>query len=255
MIYDLETARREEQTYRTPGAIQRRRRVREALRLEGNESVLSLGPGPGFEPLELITEGAAQSVIGIERSDAMLTLAAERCASSDQVSLAKGEATQLPLRDESVDAAVSVQVYGYVTALDDALSELERVLRPGGQAVVYVTDWETLVWRLGDDELADRVYTAWKNHCVRPRLGSELANPLRDAGFQIDDVRPYTICSTSLDGTFTGCLVPEVREQTAETLNQEIANSWYTAIQAQERAGKTFFSLTGFLYRVAKESR
>ncbi|MGA9403097.1 methyltransferase domain-containing protein, partial [Haladaptatus sp.] len=108
----------------------------------------------------------------------------------EDVELLAGEATGLPLVDESIDAALSVQVYGYVDALETALSELARVLRPGGSAVVYVTDWETLVWRVGDPELAARVSRTWKSHCVRPRLGSEMTTPLRAAGFHIETVEP-----------------------------------------------------------------
>lgn len=253
MIYDEEAAKREEKTYRTSGAVERRRRVRAALDLDGGESVLSLGPGPGFEPAELIAETDAGAVIGVEKSEAMLALAADRCAPHGSVSLIEGEVTALPLPDDAVDAAVSVQVYGYVDALDDALAELKRVLRPGGHAIVYATDWETLVWRVGDPALATRVYGAWQSHCTRPRLGSELAGPLRAAGFRIERVEPYPICNTSLDETFAGCLVPEVREHTAAVLDQQTAETWTAAIRERERRGETFFSLTGSLYRVLNE--
>ncbi|WP_254543800.1 methyltransferase domain-containing protein [Halomarina pelagica] len=251
-VYDAEAARREEAVYRTQAAAERRRRVREALDLDGGETVLSLGPGPGFEPAELAAAVDVRSVIGVERSEAMLALAAERCASDDAVSLIAGEATALPLPDGTVDAALSVQVYGYVDALDDALVELARVLRPGGRAVVYATDWETLVWRVGDPDLAERVYDAWDGHCARPRLGSALAAPLRNAGLRVEYVEPYAICNASLENTFAGRLVPAVREHTADVLDRATADAWTGAVRDRERAGETFFCLTGSLYRVTK---
>lgn len=251
-VYDMEAARREEETYRTPAAIERRCFVRENLNPDEESVVLSLGPGPGFEPAELASIEPVQSVIGVDQSKPMLALAAERCAANDTVSLLEGEATALPLPTASVDAAVSVQVYGYIDALGDALTELHRVLRPGGSAVVYATDWNTLVWRTGDSELAETVYNAWKTHCTRPRLGSELSAPLRKAGFQIENIEPYTICNTNLNGTFAGSLMPEVHDHTADMLDEETADAWTEAIEDQERGGETFFSLTGFLHRVIK---
>jgi ubiquinone/menaquinone biosynthesis C-methylase UbiE len=255
MVCDAEDVRREEAVYRTPAAAERRRRVREALAPGDDAFVLSLGPGPGFEPAELAATSDVRCVVGIDRSKAMLALADKWCGSDDRVSLIEGEATTLPLAAGSVDAAISVQVYGYVDALDDALTELARVLRHDGQAVVYVTDWKTLVWRVGDFELAERVYEAWQDSCVRPRLGSTLATPLRKAGFQIESIEPYAICNTSLDGTFAGRLVPEVKDHTAEVLNQDAAETWTEAIRERERAGETFFSLTGSLYHVSNGSK
>lgn len=252
MVYDAKAARREEEIYRTSAAAERRCRVREALDPAPDETVLSLGPGPGFEPAELAAECDVRSVIGVERSPAMLGLADERCGEDEGVELVEGEATALPLSDEAVDAAVSVQVYGYVEELEEALAELERVLRPGASAVVYVTDWETLVWRVGDPDFAARVYEAWKRHCTRPRLGSEMTAPLREAGFRVERVEPYTICNTSLAGTFAGRLVPEVRDHTADVLSREVADAWESAVRNRERAGETFFALTGSLYRVSK---
>ena len=243
-VYDAEAARREEATYRTPGAVERRRRVREVLSPDIGDVVLSLGPGPGFEPAELANDYDVESVIGVERSQAMLALAAERCGADEDVELLAGEATGLPLVDESIDAALSVQVYGYVDALETALSELARVLRPGGSAVVYVTDWETLVWRVGDPELAARVSRTWKSHCVRPRLGSEMTTPLRAAGFHIEPVEPYTICNTTLDGTFAG------RWKYGHIGTHTVR--WERTVRSRERAGRTFFSLTGSLYHVSK---
>ncbi len=55
-----------------------------------------------------------------------------------QARLLQADACALPLRDESVDAALSANLLEHIA--DDALglSELRRVLRPGGRAVVVV---------------------------------------------------------------------------------------------------------------------
>ncbi len=73
---------------------------------------LTIGCGPGFEPAEIgWAVGNEGHVHGIDRSQAMLELARERCASLPQVTVSQGDAGDLPVADESVDAAVAVQVF------------------------------------------------------------------------------------------------------------------------------------------------
>ncbi|MCW8172576.1 methyltransferase domain-containing protein [Natrialba swarupiae] len=57
-----------------------------------------------------------------------------------------------------------------VDNLEAAIDELARVLRPGGRAVVYHTDWDSLVWRSTNRSRANRVLEAVSNHCPRPHL-------------------------------------------------------------------------------------
>jgi ubiquinone/menaquinone biosynthesis C-methylase UbiE len=55
-----------------------------------------------------------------------------------------------------------VPVYEYVDDLNAALAELYRVLDSDGRAVVYATDWDSLVWHASNRERAARVLDAWK---------------------------------------------------------------------------------------------
>lgn len=170
--YDETAVAREEANYQTPTAHARRAFVREQLALEANESVLSIGCGPGFEPAELASASVPNRVIGVDPNPFMLARARHRCPA--QVTLLRGDATALPVADRAVDAAVSVQVYEYVDDLTTTLTELHRILDPDGRAVVYATDWNTLVWHAGNQARTDRVVDEWHDHCAHPRLGSQL---------------------------------------------------------------------------------
>jgi len=254
LAYEESEARREADICRTLSMVERRRRVREVLGLGPGEGVLSIGCGPGFEPAELGTAlGTSGDILGVDRSRAMLALARERCADHSGVSLARGDATELPIPDGAFDAATAVQVYEYVDELDRALSELRRVLRSGGRAVVYDTDFDSIVWRSPNPERMERVLDAWDDHCARPRLGSQLAPPLRDAGFTVDRVEPYTIVNSSLkDDTFLRHFADFLAEWTAEhdDIGPEMADDWAEDLRRCEDAGGTFFSLTQYLYLV-----
>lgn len=253
--YDETEARQEAAIYRTPAAAARRERVRKLLGLELGDAVLSIGCGPGFEPAELgWAVGTDGRVHGIDRSEAMLALARERCAPLSQVTLSAGDAVDLPLADASVDAAVAVQVFEYLDEVAPAAAELARVLRPGGTAVVCDADFESMVWRSPNPERMSRVLDAFDDHCPQPRLGSRLAPHLRRAGLTVDRVEPNTIVNTSLDDTFAAHLMAFIEDYAAdhEAIGPNAARAWADDLREQEAHGETFFSFTQYCYRARK---
>lgn len=254
VTFDGAEAERVADLYTTDAAATRRERVRAAIDPQPGESVLSIGCGPGFEPLELAEEvGEDGRVHGIDASEAMLTLAEERCGSSPQVTLERGDATDLPVDDASVDAATSVQVYEYVEDVHTAAAELQRVLRPGGRAVVYATDWDSIVWNATDRERTRDILAEWDGHCARPHLGSELRPVLAAAGLTVETVEPFTIVETSLEDTFAGHMQHLMSTYAAtHDVATETARAWSDDLEALEERDETFFSLTAYLHAVRR---
>src|SRR5713226_4975948 len=161
--FDRETARRLEALYTTPAAVARRREYVAALLLHSGERVLDVGCGPGFVAAEMADAiGATGRVCGVDVSESMLALARARCG--DRIEFLFGDATLLPLDDGVFDVAVATQVYEYVSDLEPALTELRRVLRPGGRALIVDTDWESIVWHASDPQRMRRVLAAWDEH-------------------------------------------------------------------------------------------
>ena len=258
--YDEKEAQQTELIYETPAAVKRRRRVREQLGVQPTDKVLSIGCGPGFEPAELATsihrEGQGQ-IYGIDRSEAMHALARARCADLPQVSLARADAVDLPLADETIDAAACVQVLRYVEEIRTALEELFRVLRPGGRAVIYDTDSDLLVWHSSNRERMQHVLEAAEYRCPWPHLGSQLASFLRDTDTDvtIERVEPNTILNTQLkQDTFASQLIPLFKDHAAmhDELGPQKANAWSEDLYELDRAGRTFFSFTQHLYIIRK---
>lgn len=162
--------------------------------------------------------------------------------------------TDVPLSDESVDAATAVQVYAYVEALDSALQELHRVLRPGGRAVVYDTDFDSLVWHSTDSERTERLLDAFDDHCPRPHLGSRLGPRLRDAELTVKRVEPNSILNTQLQDTFSYHLMEAIRDYIVDRdfVDEAVAEAWVEDLQRLDDDGKYFFNLTQYLYVVRK---
>lgn len=237
--YDEYAVARGEANYQTPTSRERRAFVRAQLAIDSGESVLSIGCGSGFEPAELATAESSASVIGIDVNPIMLARARER--RPRDASLLRADATHFPVEDSTFDKAVSVQVYEYIEELTGALAELRRVLDEDGRAVIYATEWDSLVWQASDAERTERVLDVWDDHCVHPRLGSELQATLQSSGFAVKNATAFPIVLTELgEDTFAHHLLEFVREFVLQHLRSETAQAWADDLRSlDDRGGST----------------
>jgi ubiquinone/menaquinone biosynthesis C-methylase UbiE len=72
-------------------------------------------------------------VIGVDTTEAMLTVAREKVPAAD---FRSGRLEQLPVEDESVDLITCALALTHVERLEPVMREFVRVLRPGGQAIL-----------------------------------------------------------------------------------------------------------------------
>jgi SAM-dependent methyltransferase len=97
--------------------------------------VLEVGYGSGVFLPELAGARGVH-VIGVDRHGSGASVRRMARAEGVEAALVTGDVLGLPFADESVDALVCLSVLEHVTALDRAASEIRRVLRPGGIAVL-----------------------------------------------------------------------------------------------------------------------
>ena len=105
------------------------------------ESVLDLACGTGAVAIAAAQAvGATGTVVGVDIADAMVAAAAARALGLGlaQARFARMDAEQLALPDAHFDAALCALGLMYMPDPTAALGELNRVLRPGGRAVLAV---------------------------------------------------------------------------------------------------------------------
>lgn len=184
--FDEDAARNIQCLYSTADVVQQRAEVLALLAARPGERLLDIGSGPGFLVASLADAvGPGGSVHGLDQSAPMNAVARDVIGDRSWVSIDEGDALTLPYPDGSFDAAVSTQVYEYVADIAGALSELRRVLRDGGRALVLDTDWDSVVWHVADRERHRRIMAAWEEHLVDPHLPCTLPGHLRRAGFRV----------------------------------------------------------------------
>ncbi len=101
---------------------------------------LDIGCGTGVLSRIIAERCAPKRVIGIDPSDGYLSHARAQ-VSDDKVEFQRVRAEALPFADGAFDAAVSGLVLNFLSDTGQALSEMARVVRPGGIVAGYVWDF------------------------------------------------------------------------------------------------------------------
>jgi arsenite methyltransferase len=136
------------------------------LNIPSGGVALDVGSGPGSVTASLARfAGQDGLALGIDISEPMLARAVSAQAGPN-VGFLRADAQRLPLRDETVDAVVSIAVLQLIPDPAATLAEIARVLRPGGRLAIMVPTMGrvTPLLRLlpnggahifGEDELGD----------------------------------------------------------------------------------------------------
>jgi ubiquinone/menaquinone biosynthesis C-methylase UbiE len=139
------------------------------FRLNPTDSALDVGCGTGALLHQLSASHPQARLAGIDPSPEMLAIARARLPPG--IELKQSWAEGIPYTDEAFDVVVSCNVFHYIREPLDALTEMLRVLRPGGALVI--TDW-------CDDYLACRIYDWYLRHFDAAHFRTYPARRLKD---------------------------------------------------------------------------
>ena len=146
-------------------------------------SVLDVACGPGI--LSAAIAKSAREVVAFDLTPEMLKKAAQRCSEAGvgNVSFREGNAAELPFANSTFDAAVTRLSVHHFQRPDRVMSEIFRVLRPGGRLVVadVVTSEQP-----AEAELQNAIEVLRDPSHVRMLPGSELTALVTGAGLAVE---------------------------------------------------------------------
>ncbi len=163
------------------------------LGLAKGDRLLDIGCGAGRHAAEGARRGASVVAVDLDGSEVKATagLLAAMAAAGEASNMAlggalMGDVTQLPFPDNAFDRIIASEVLEHVPDDAAALTELCRVLAPGGRLAVTVPTWfpEQVCWLLSDRYHAPFV----KGGHVRIYRQPELAARARRADLELVDV-------------------------------------------------------------------
>jgi ubiquinone/menaquinone biosynthesis C-methylase UbiE len=160
------------------------RRILAAAAITAKDRVLDVGCGIGNILVALAERvDFAQPAVGVDVSRALIELGQReirRAGLGGRISLQVAAATRLPFDDASFDVILSSHVIKHLDdqALPQALSEIARVLRPGGRF---------LLWEFKKSRLSAPLFLSARATGLPPpftlRTAETLESALRRAGF------------------------------------------------------------------------
>ena len=254
--WDAETARKWAEVLEiraaNPDQILLRRELLQAASLRPGDTAVEIGCGTGVLLAELAeTVGPTGSIVGIEPQPQFADAARQRLA---QVGLGWGQvynqgAETLPLDDATADACLAQTVLIHIPDAEAVLSEMCRVVRPGGRVASIDQDGDTTAIDHPDREVTRRLVRFSSDHRFADGwTGRRLLRMFRDAG--LTDVR--VTVRTHIDtepGSFLHSIALRLAEAAmqAGAVGEREANRWLAQLAELAEAGSFFASINYYL--------
>jgi ubiquinone/menaquinone biosynthesis C-methylase UbiE len=160
--------------------------------------VLEVGCGTGVLTRVLAHWPGVATVVGVDAAASLLDRARALASDFGNVTFEEGDARSLPFEDASFDVVVFDSTLTHVPGPDGALAEAFRVLAPLGRLAAFDGDYSTTSVALGDDDPLQACVDAMMAASVNDRwLARRLAALVRDAGFDIGDLRSHGFAETT----------------------------------------------------------
>jgi ubiquinone/menaquinone biosynthesis C-methylase UbiE len=226
------------------------------LRVAPGAAVLEAGCGTGKDAIALSTlVGPEGRVVGIDSSQVMVSQAVERAAKTGSpVEFSLGDVQRLAFDDGTFDGVRSSRLLCHVDEPRHALTEMIRVLRPGGHLVAIEPDHDTLVIASPQRDCTRKIVNAFGDGFRNGWTGRWLPVWCRELGLRDVQVEPHTI---QMDYEFVmGALGLDKKAeqlQQAGSITAAEASAWLTFQRRAAETGSFFSAITVFMVAGRKE--
>lgn len=215
----------------------------EALALAPGETVLDVGCGVGDDVRALADAvGPTGRAIGVDANPGLLATARARTTPGTPAEFVAADAHALPFAAAQFHAARTERALQHMAQPQVVVSEMARVVRPGGRIVAMEPDWDTIAVSGGDLALTRGVLRACADAVRHPDAGRRLPEWLEVAGVEVERVDALSIPIRSV----------EVADRVfglgaaAMTLGPDAAAAFMAELLGREARGAFLACATGF---------
>jgi ubiquinone/menaquinone biosynthesis C-methylase UbiE len=212
--------------------------------------ILDIGCGIGAD-VRLLAQKVGQTgrVVGIDKSETMITQAQERAQGSNlPLEYHIGDAHSLPFPDNSFDACRSDLTFQHLENPETALAEVIRVARSGASIVIAEPDGETEIIDMPDQALTRKILNYHSDLRRNGWMGRQLPRLFKQAGLVDVRIFPETFVQTDYalaDRLFRLRATVQRAEQSGVITGEEGVR-WLTYLEEMSKAGSFFCGGTIF---------
>lgn len=255
LTFTKERARALADFYSTRDLQAQRAATMQKLAIQKGDVIIDIGSGPGFLSKDLAdATGPRGSVLGVDISEDLVAFCQRKFA-VEGLSFKVADATALPTQSGQFDVAVCTQVAEYIPDVERVLSEIYRVLKPEGRALVVATDWSTVSWNSEKPKRMAQVMQAWNAHCAHSDLPPKLAPLLQDTGFEITDVDMFPLVNVRYDSqAYSFGISKLIRDFVVDGshIGESQADAWLAELASLDEAGHYYFTSGRMMFSVYK---
>jgi SAM-dependent methyltransferase len=194
-----------EQILAKVGDLSFRRRILTLLKyldIKPSDKILDAGCGEGFYVM-LLDQLYGCQIVGLDNDPEILARAKKWLGEKANIQLLVGDVTRLPFADETFDKIILSEVLEHIPDDRKALSEMYRVLKPGGVLGITVPNhnypflWDPLNWLRGHLGLGHFSPESgffggiWAMH-LRLYYPFEIKKLVAAAGFRVEKIEGLT---------------------------------------------------------------
>ena len=233
---------------KNPGMKAWKSAIADGLGLAPGAQLLDVGCGIGTDAFELAGKvGPDGSVTGVDFSEALIAEATRRAAGRDlPVRFEVGDAQNLRFPNRSFDAVRTERMLMHVPDARQALSEMARVLKPGGRMAVADFDWETQFCDSPHRDLTRRIALSFCDGMKNGWIGRQLPRLYGEIGMTEVAVSLQTV---TVSHDFLHLLLGGhvARAVSAGILSEQEANLWWSHLAQANAEGTFLYGFTAFI--------
>ena len=222
----------------------------ELLELGPREWILDAGCGLGddvFRMGELIIPGGF--AVGVDSSAKLINKAkSDERSAALPVEFHVADLRKLPFSDQVFTRCRIDRVLQHLPEPDVAISELVRVLKPGGILLAYDNDWGTFAVTSQDKRVTRILENAWCDSFANSWIGRELCRYFIEATLLNVTIYPSVSLISDFDTADKVYNLRQIvqRAIAANKISKAVGDAWLDELQARARSGSFATSLTAY---------
>lgn len=220
-----------------------------ALDLRPGLRLLDVGCGTGDYLRVMAPLVAPGEAVSIDLSSELVKLAELRSLPEHpNVSFQVGDVYDLPFADASFERVTATQVMVHLSQPWEAISELRRVLAPGGRLAIAEWDWDSTCLAVSDRNLGRRFTHLLCDQMNNGLITRELPSALVGLGFVSVDVLPQVRIQRGLGAAHTWLIRPAIEEFVRTgTLTEAEGTALVEDLEQRDATGRYFLARTYYV--------